>query len=366
MRKTILIVLGLHLVAVLLGTSCKKKSTGVETDAYVSYNWPVSNPDDQGFDANLLADALEEAGERTFLVSLLVVRHGYLVVEEYFTGWDPDDAYSIRSITKSLISASVGIALHQGFIDSLDQRLLDFFPEYNTPSLDPRKRQITIRHLLTMRAGFDRDENVDPQFTNSANWIRDTIQLPLINDPGETFTYSTMAVHLLSGVITKAAGMSTLDFMEANLCEPLGISIRLWDRDPQGYYFGGGSMYMTSRDMARFGYLYIENGLVDGQPIIPEEWIDSSFQNSTGEYRQWGVLEELGYGYLWWLGKIQNHPVQFASGYAGQYIVLIPDVDVVIVTTAIFPFNDEMADAQSESIFELIADHILPSIRDTS
>ena len=341
--------------------SCRKNPT--ESETYESYEWEVSTPEEQGFDGEMLSNAVDEAEGKGFIASLLIVRNGFLVAENYFSGGQSkDEAYSIRSITKSFVSALIGIALKENYIDSLNQRILDFFPEYVTQDMDARKFDITIKHLLTMKAGFDRDENVDPLFDANSHWIKDTIELPLMNDPGDTFCYSTMGTHLLSGIITKATGMSTLSFAEEYLCEPLQISIRVWDQDPQGVYFGGGSMDLTPRDMARFGTLYLMHGSLDGIQILPPEWIEASIRNYTGEERTWGVLEEFGYGYLWWLGKIHDHRIYFAIGYAGQYIINIPDLDMVIVTTSIFPFTSEMADDQATSIMEFIAHHILPAV----
>lgn len=343
--------------------SCRKNPA--ESETYTSYEWRVSTPEEQGFDGDILSNAIDEAEGKGFIVSLLIVRNSCLVAENYFyEGYDESEAYSIRSIAKSLVSALIGIALRENYIDSLNQRVLDFFPEFVTQDMDARKFDITIKHLLTMKAGFDRDDNVDSLYHANSNWIKDTIEMPLINDPGDTFCYSSMGAHLLSGIITKATGMSTLLFAENYLCEPLQISIRIWNKDPQGVYFGGGSMYLTPRDMARFGDLYLKNGFLDGKQIVPAEWVEESTQNYTGEERTLGVLEELGYGYLWWLGKINDYRIYFAVGYAGQYIINIPDLNMVIVTTSIFPFTSEMADDQVTSIMEFIAHHILPAVID--
>ena len=347
------------IIIVILILSCRKQAT--EPDGYESYEWPLSSPEAQGFDPHLFENALTEIRSQLYLVSFLVVRNGCLVAEEYFN-WDRNDGYDIRSATKSIVSGLVGIAIKEGFIDSLDQPMIDFYPEYNTPSLDPKKREITIRHLLMMKAGFDRDANVDPIISESSNWIREIIRLPLVNDPGETFTYSTMGAHLLSGIITKATHMSTRSFSETYLCNPLDISIRYWDQDPQGIYFGGGSMYMTSRDLARFGYLYLNGGEANGDQFFTDDWIEASFQNHIDETWEWGVVENMGYGFLWWLGSIGGYEIRYAFGYAGQSVILFPELNMVIVTTCMFPFTGEMADEQAQSIFELIANYIIPAV----
>jgi CubicO group peptidase (beta-lactamase class C family) len=228
--------------------------------------------------------------------------------------------------------------------------------------MDPRKHDITIRDLLQMKGGIDRDSNLEPLISTSTDWIKTIIHHPLAFTPGDTFCYTSFGAHLLSGVLSRTTGMSAWDFAEEYLCKPLGITIRFWNEDPKGYNFGGGSIYMTSRDMARFGYLYLKDGMLRAERILSSEYIRESFTDHLCEGRSWGVVDDLGYGYLWWLGKIKGHDIRFALGYAGQFIILIPDFDMVIVVTSAFPFTDEDADAQKRAILQLIADRILSAV----
>ena len=302
------------------------------------YEWPEGDPLDYGFDTADLELAYELANQYSFLRSVLVIRHGMLLVEWYFNDGGKNNAFHIHSASKSFMSALIGIAFHEGLLESLDQRMLDFFPEYITPDLDPRKHNITIRHLLTMRAGFNFNDTADEwvAYAGSQNWVKYAIELPLLHDPGKSWHYSTPHSNLLSAILTKAANMSTREFAEQHLFKPLEISIRHWHQDPQGYYTGGHEMYFVPRDMARLGFLYLNNGTINGRPIIPPEWIRDSVQDQSGGI---GVGGAIGYGYQWWLQEIGGfeygaYETFSARGHGGQYILVIPRLDMVVVTTA--------------------------------
>lgn len=327
-----------------------------------SYEWQLSSPEQQGLDSSILVKAFEEAEKMGFVNSLVVVRNGYLVAEEYYHSFNKNSMTLVFSVTKSLVSALVGIALEENTIDSLDQKALDFFPEYVNQNMDPRKHDITIRHLLTMKAGFDADQNVAHLLANSYNMIEAIIGLPILFQPGEGFCYTSYGVHLLSGIITKKTGTSTLEFAKRTLLRPLGIDTFAWETDQNGISFGGGGMYLTPRDMARFGYLYLQKGLLDGKQIIPTEWIEESVRDYLGENYTWCGIEEVGYGYLWWTGRMSTHRIYFASGVAGQFIINIPDLNMVVVTTA--DAENANAEGQPNAIIELILDYILPAVRE--
>ena len=326
------------------------------------YHWPESAPEAQGLDSSIFEKAFQEAEKLPYIYSLLVVKNGYLIAERYFHLQDKYDANNVYSVSKSFTSALVGIAFRENYLQSLEQKMLDFFPEYVTSDLDPRKYEITIKHLLTMRAGFDFDESEEDwnQYWNSPNWIRYAIELPLRYDPGEIFHYSTPQTNLLSGIITKTSGMSTREFAEKYLFTPLNISIRSWHQDPQGYYTGGHEMFYTPRDMARFGYLYLNNGLIDGIQIVPEEWVKDSIEYDSRFESDWGPMTERGYGYKWWLGRIHDYDFFHASGMGGQYIVNIPELNMVIVTTMEW---SGWSDPGAFMPIELMANHILLPIK---
>jgi CubicO group peptidase (beta-lactamase class C family) len=326
-----------------------------------SYNWPTSSPAEQGMDWNILKGAFDEVKQKSYMYSLLVVRNGYLVAEGYYNGRDKNTMDMIFSATKSFVSALIGIAIQEGYIDSLDQKMMDFFPEYDTPDLDPRKREITIRHLLTMQSGFDQETNLSGVDT-APNMIAAIIASELRFDPGTDFLYSTHGSHILSGILTKATGMSTLAYAFQKLFTPLGIRSMYWSADQNGVTFGGSGLYLTPRDMARFGYLYLKEGFVDQQQIVPADWIVTSVQNYRSYREPWKEMDDVGYGFLWWTGRFGSYPVYFASGFGGQWILNVPDLDLIVVAT----MNAFMeVDWQNmESLIPIIHNYILPAVVD--
>jgi CubicO group peptidase (beta-lactamase class C family) len=295
------------------------------------FNWPVSTPEAQGLDSGIFENALEAARKLEFVDSLLVVRNGYLIAEGYFNGFDQNTPHGIASASKTFIGALVGIAVREGLL-TLDQKMVDFFPEYVTPNMDPRKNMITIRHLLMMTSGFS-----DRYLMYSSYRIKYAIEyIPLVVDPGSRWLYSTVGVHILSGIITRVSGMSTLDFARTYLFTPLQISVGSWDTDPQGIYTGGFGMAFVPRDLARFGYLYAQKGVLDGVQVIPADYLRDSWipHESPGDYWTYSdAIEEVGYGYLWRIGKMGGYQVYGATGHGGQHILVVPEIDMIIVTT---------------------------------
>jgi CubicO group peptidase (beta-lactamase class C family) len=336
-----------------------------ETPSVHPFPWPTSTPEEQGLDENALEAAFRDAGTRRYIYSLLVVKNGHLVAERYYNGQTMNDANHIHSCSKSFTSALVGIAFREGYLQDLDARMLDFFPEYVTPDLDPLKHEITIRHLLTMRAGFDFDENQQDwdRYWTSPNWVRYAIELPLRHPPGAEFHYSTPQTNLLSAILTKATSMTTRQFAERFLFEPLGITIGHWKRDPQGIYTGGHEMYFTPRDMARFGYLYLHGGTVNGQQIIPESWVTMSTHPHTSGWND-GPFKHGGYGFKWWIARMGNIPEFHAGGKGGQFIFVFPDLDMIVVTTTDGTPSFERCAEQKASVAQLVANQILPAAGD--
>jgi CubicO group peptidase (beta-lactamase class C family) len=248
------------------------------------------------------------------------------------------ERFNLKSVSKSLLSALTGIALHEKHLKSVDQKMMDFFPEYATENLDPQMYHITIRHLLTMRSGFDIKENVNDRYVwKSSDWIKAIMQVPINWKPGKKFNYTTFNTHLLSAIISKASGMSTMEYADKTLFSPLGISHVGWRKDPQGYHFGGSEMYLTARDMAKFGQLYLNSGNYNGKQVVPSQWVKQSTSETSGLIRTYFLLwkNSYGYGYLWWIKRLAGYQdLPFASGYGGQKIVVIPQAKVVIVITA--------------------------------
>ena len=274
--------------------------------------------------------AIEAAEKLPRLRSLLVSRHGELVLERYFNGAHYKQAANIKSASKSVISALVGIAIARGLIPSVDTPLASFFTELRTTKADPRKQEITIEDLLTMRSGLEPTSNRNyGRWIASSNWVRYALKRPMVSAPGFGMHYSTGNTHLLSALLTKTTGGSTWQFANEALAKPLGMTLARWPRDPQGIYFGGNDMEMTPRQMMAFGQLYANHGRVNGQQVVPSEWIEASFVPRTRS-RWSGRL----YGYGWWMRELAGQRAYYAWGYGGQFIFVIPNLELVVVATS--------------------------------
>ena len=338
-------------------------SSVTDSNEQGSFNWKTSSPEAVGLDSTVIYAAFDEGSNRTFIHSIVIVKDGYLVAEKYYQG-GAKTARHVRSVSKSFLSAMVGIALQKGFFTGEDQKMMDFFPEYEYENIEAAKYDITIRDLIQMKAGFDNDHNLYGQLSQGKNWIKSTIELDLLYDPGTVFSYLTFGTHLLSGMLTKAAGISSLEFARLHLTDPMNIVIADWEKDPQGIYFGGNSMFFSTRDMAVLGYLYLNGGQLNGVQIVPREWVNKSLTNHRPlPLGNWGELKELGYGYLWWTGKMGGYPVYLAIGYGGQFVIVFPEIRMIIATNSDAYVQDwGIADAHERAVLDLVANHILPAI----
>jgi CubicO group peptidase (beta-lactamase class C family) len=349
-------------ITTLLILCCQNDPAGHDPD--VPFEWELSSPQVEGLDSTALEQAFANAGRLPFVHSVLIIRHGRLAAEEYFQGFRSTHGHNVKSVSKSFLSVLVGIALDEGHLKGLDEKVLDFFPDIETTDPDPRMQQITIRHLLTMRAGYDTERNNYSQIFGSSNWVETILNFPLTYNPDDQFSYNTCQTHLLSAILTRAAGMSTKEFAERYLFDPLNITIRSWAIDAQGNYFGGNNMHFTARDMAKLGYLYLKRGKVGGQRIVSSDWVKASLENSisTNSTSWWGLLNEVNYGYLWWLGELGDHESFLAVGHGGQFVITIADLDMIIVTTSEPSVGSETSDEQIRGVLELVSNDILPAV----
>ncbi|MFC2129263.1 serine hydrolase domain-containing protein [Bacteroidota bacterium] len=335
-----------------------------------TYSWKSSRPEAQDMDSDILDSALLEAELTGFIDGLLVIRNGKIVAEGYFNGFDAIIPHTVMSVSKSFLSAITGIAYEQGYIESLDEKVLAYFPEYIFPGMDTRKNDISIRHLLTMRMGIkgeaDDDYGVYQGLYSSENWMKETLESELIDAPGEKMHYNTFQTHLLSGIITKATQKSTFDFCQQELLDPMNIDVDAWEQDPQGYFFGGNTMHFTPREMAVLGYLYLNNGRIDDKQIIPESWVEltTSASSDFKHPNEWGAWKNYNYAYLWWLGQINDYDLFMAYGYGGQFVVVFPELNLIVVTTAKNEVAPETTNIQEWAIFDIISKYILPSIEE--
>ena len=303
-----------------------------------------------------LAEAVSAAAEMPRLHSLVVSWRGNILVERYFNGARATRPDNIKSASKSVISALVGIAIDRKMLNGVRQPIGKFFPEIAAPSEAP-KRAITIEDLLTMRAGLETTSNRNyGAWVRSPNWVRFVLNRDLIQPPGVEMEYSTGSTHLLSAILTKATGKSTWQFAQETLARPLGFSLAPWTRDPQGIYFGGNEMVMTPKQMLAVGDLYRNKGRLGARQIIPEEWVRESLRPRTRSRRN-----DQGYGYGWWSREFAGYETFFAWGYGGQYIFIVPELDVVVVTTSSTVVGEERR-SHRRTIFDVLEQLILPAI----
>ena len=268
--------------------------------------------------------AVDAASELPRLYSLLVAQRGTVILEKYFNGRRATTPANVKSVSKSVVAALVGIAADRKLL-KLDDPIEKYFPELPEP-----KRRITIEDLLTMRSGLESTSSRNyGAWVKSANWVRFALARPLVTEPGTQMIYSTGNSHLLSAILTRSTGKSTWQFAQEALAKPLGFSLPQWMRDPQGIYFGGNEMLMTPRQMLTFGEMYRNDGEANGRHIVSKAFVDETFE-PRGRSR----ISGREYGYGWWIRDIAGHRSYYAWGFGGQYIYIVPSLDVTIVSTS--------------------------------
>jgi CubicO group peptidase (beta-lactamase class C family) len=304
----------------------------------------ASTPEEQGLDPKLVAELYLDAAHMETLYGLLIVKHGHLIAEGYYNGGSVNQEARLQSVTKSFTSALVGIALEQECLSSVDQKMLDFFPELAGRITDPRKEEIAIRHLLQMRAGYPWEETDSTLWAGllSGHYPPLIEEFQLIADPGTEFNYSNLSSNLLGIILDRACGMDLKSFAEEYLFSPIGAQAGEWGQDAEGHNNGCGDLHTTARDAAKFGLLYLNGGEHDGNQVIPAGWVRESLQsysdfvwvtharqNFKGRY-----FRDLGYGYQWWSARVGKHRFDYASGHGGQLIILLHHLDMIIVVTS--------------------------------
>jgi len=303
-------------------------------------DWRESTPEQQGMDSALLVKMFDFIEQKdVYIHSILIVRNGYVVMKVYFYPYQSDIEHQLASVTKSFTSALVGIAIKEGYIDGVDTKVLDFFPGRAVANNDSRKQAMALEHLLTMTAGLDWSErpysSPDTPFAQmrqSPDWVQFFLDLPMAEEPATTFNYNTGGSHLLSAIVQEATGMSASSLAQTALFEPLGISDVSWPSDPNGVSYGGSGLSMLPRDMAKFGYLYLNDGIWEGEQIVPAEWVQASAAKHIDTF---DVAP--GYGFQWW---VYRDSAYCATGSGGQYICVAPDQEMVVVFTGALENSD--------------------------
>jgi CubicO group peptidase (beta-lactamase class C family) len=325
----------------------------VARDYWPTTGWRTAAPAEQRVDTAALTK-VEDQVARFFpeVRSVLVVRGGYLVYERYWQGLDASAGHDVRSVTKSVIGALIGIAVADGKITSLEQTVGQLLAARLPPDADPRMANVTVGQLLAMTSGLAGDPAEEDTLWKSPDWVRQILGRRLISEPGTRFAYSSAGSHLLSAIVATATGQSTLAYARTKLFTPLGINTDgafepvlaadidpltletyqraavAWPIDPQGHHFGGAFLRLPTRDLAKLGYLYLNGGRWDGNQIIPADYVAAATSLSGPSAGQ-----PTGYGLHWWVADEGGHHTFRAEGFGGQFIYVVPDLDLVVVMT---------------------------------
>ncbi|WP_018237193.1 serine hydrolase [Ensifer sp. BR816] len=293
--------------------------------------WVTSAVAEQSPAVSELLKGLATRDDLKSLKTVIVARDGETIAEQGYRGHSPSDSTNIKSASKSIISALVGIAIDKGLLDGPEQKIAPLLKTDLPSPADPRINDITIGNLLSMQAGLGRLSGSNyGRWVSSSNWVRFALAQPFADEPGGRMLYSTASTHLLSAILTKVGGKSTLSLARDWLGPLPGFRIGAWERDPQGIYLGGNQMAMSARSLLAFGELFRKGGrTIDGRQIVPADWIDLSWQPHTNSY-----FSGDAYGYGWFARQIGGENVHFAWGYGGQMLYIVPAQKLTVVMTS--------------------------------
>ena len=323
--------------------------------------WETAPIHGAGIDTTLLYAMMTDIYEnRDYMHSVLIVKDGRLVFEEYMNGWDPARLHRAQSVTKSFTSTIVGLAVEEGLIADIDDPLSQYLPEYSS-LFDDSKNKVSIRHLLTMSAGFDWNEaetyyndpsRCDAHIAEAGDdYVRYVLEKPIVTEPGTVWYYNSGYPNILGYVVEKTSGKNITEFAYEHLFEPLGIERCCWmattGEDRPGC---AGGLRLTSRDLAKYGQLYVNKGVWQGVRVVPERWVEESVK------RRMDAEQGTGYGYLWKSINAGGHEIFFASGTGGQFVACVPDVNVVVVTTAIYKMD------KGDEVAAMLLEYVVPAL----
>lgn len=308
--------------------------------------WKVSTLEAEGMDTGIITRLTNQVidGKIKGIHSILIVKNGAVVHEVYFGAYKRESLHTMYSITKSVTSGLIGIAIDKGYIDSVDETVGELLPEYVTDIKDDRFKNVTVEQLLTMTSGLQWDEwsypysdkrNSEYYQVRSGDWVKYVLELPVRDEPGSRWVYNTGGVHVLSAIIKERTGLHASQFAEKYLFGPLGITRFSWNTDPKGHSCTGGTrggLKLRTRDAAKFGMVFMRDGKWNGKQVISKEWV----RESTSKHAT--TVRNTGYGYLWWLTSWTIRDTQvdmiYGAGYGGQSLALIPDLDLMYVFTS--------------------------------
>lgn len=297
-----------------------------------------------GWDA--VADAARQLDQ---LHAVTIAHRGQTVLAEAFRGPALGQAVNVKSVSKTIVAALTGAAIDRGEIPGLDATLAEVAPDLIPSGADPRVATLTLENLVTMQAGLERTSGANyGGWVSSRDWVADALSRPFVAAPGQRMLYSTGSFHVLGAALAEASGQSLLSQARQRLGAPLGITVPAWTADPQGYYLGGNEMALTPEALLRFGEMYRQDGVWQGQRVLSADWVRRSFVPRTQS--PWSGL---GYGYGWFLGRTRGERFALARGYGGQVICVVPGLELTAVIT-----SDPTRPARSQGYFGALLDMI--------
>jgi CubicO group peptidase (beta-lactamase class C family) len=308
-------------------------------------------------DRAFIGQTMERAKGLSNLHALIISHNGSVLAEEAFRGPALDRPVNIKSASKTVLSALVGIAIDKGVLTGTDQPMASILQDSIPKDADERIGEITVGHLLSMRAGLERTSGRNyGGWVSSGNWVRDALSRSMVDEPGGRMLYSTGSTHLLSAMLTKASRRSTLELAREWLGEPLDIQIPPWTRDPQGIFLGGNEMALSPRALLRLGEAYRQGGMIDGKRVVSEAWIKESWIPRTTS-----PFHGDQYGYGWFIREAHGHPVYYAWGYGGQMLYVAPSLALTVVMTS-DPTEPSRQDGYLSQLHALLTEGIIPAV----
>ena len=324
--------------------------------------WEVSLPETKGVDSELLIKA-DKFISKTDAVSMIVVRDNSIVFEKYYRGQLPSAPCFAFPTANSILSALTGIAIKNGSIQSIDQKITELLPYKDIPDPDQKLSKITVKHLLTMTTGFGEPEE---GIFRTHDWIGNLLKQPIINDPGSTFFYSPKTNYLLSTILTKTTGMNAGEMSNKLLLGPIRASIGVWHTGPENMNIGGEYLYLNTADMAKFGSLYLNEGKWKNQQVIPSDWVRESLEVHVipSENQRLNLGDScIGFGYGFVIRSIDNHIVYTTEGDGSmQSICIIPELDMVVAISTYHSIFKSVFNYSS--LKTLLQDYIIPAVRE--
>jgi len=335
-------------------TSAIESPAGFEPAPWPTDGWSVSTPEEQGMDSGLLADFVTRLVTDPGIDSVTVVRNGYVVLDTVVYPFPEETPHIIHSCTKSIVGTLIGIAVDEGLLAGVDTPVVEILAAAAPQSVNDLKASMTVEHLLTMSTGLEcRDSYLYDwrgmvEMQASDDWTEHVLGLPMAEAPGARFEYCNGSSFLLSAVLSEVTGRPASEYASDVLFEPLGISDFTWPASPGGVTIGWGELLLPPSDMAKIGYLYLRGGQWDSEQLVPRAWIDAA---TSGQINA-GTLSD-AYGYQWW---VDDAGYMMAQGYGGQYIVVVPDDDLVVT------FSSGLVGESHSMPEELTVEYVLPAV----